>query len=105
MTQREAAQIERLMGLMSDMQAQLATLTERIEGLCELRAANGALMSAQFQRVEDRCNERHGELVRRVDKLEREERRTYGWRERVTGMGVPVALLVSIVSVILTVVR
>lgn len=105
MTKTEAAQIERLTGVVAELQVQIATLTERIEGLCELRNSQDALAASRLRSLEERCNERHGELARRVKELESEERTTYGWRERLAGMGVPVAICVSIVAVVLGALR
>jgi len=100
MTREEAEHLQRLTEAIVSMQTELAALRERIDAVCELRTANGTLTKSYIERLEERCDERHGGLINRVEKLEHQERASFGWRERATGAASLVAVLVSIVAVV-----
>ena len=61
----------------------------------EVRTAN-ATNKLEIEHIKSLCDERHGANRERVEHLEKSERKSYSFRARVSGMGVPLGLCVAV---------
>ncbi len=105
MTKQEAERFDTLTRLIYEVREDMAGLVQKVDNLCELRTVNGMLTKHHFEQFESRCDERHTDILGRVGTLEQSDKLTFGMRSKIAGMGIPVAVLIAILSVILSVIR
>lgn len=79
----------------------LEALTATMAALKEEVHIHMALTKQTFEKFKELCDERHGIHPGRLAKLEAADAEKHGAIERIKGMGVPVAICVSVVAVIL----
>lgn len=82
---------------------QMATVIARIDSLMELRTANGLLTKAHLNQLHTRCDERYEQVTKTLSLLGDHDRQSFGKWNRLSGMGVPVALFIAVISIILSV--
>jgi len=100
-----AERLDKLTEAVETLRETVAVLTQRIEHTLELRALNGTLTTQRLDALDERCDERHDNLIERVTHLERSERRSYGWQNKLAGALAPAAVLVAIVSLLVSFMR
>ncbi len=82
MTRDEADRIEKLTAVVSEV-------------ITEMRVAN-ARNSLEISHIKDTCEERHSDSRMKVAQLQESDRQSFGFRQRLSGMGVPIGLLVAV---------
>ena len=70
----------------------------------EVRVAN-AEHDLEIEHIKDNCEERHGDSRDKVEKLQESDRESFGFRKWLSGMGVPIAVCLGLLSLVLTFVR
>ena len=90
MTAHEAKQIEALTAAVTELTKQLACVKKTVE--------------LQYIHMREICNERHGANETAIAELRRQDRANSTTLDKLKGMGVPVAICIAIVSVIVGVV-
>jgi hypothetical protein len=100
MTAEERSQIAALTQAMNDLRVQVVERLGALEGkfraMCETT-------NLEIEHLKHQCDERHGANAKAIENLGKEERASFGLRSKLAGMGVPVAICVSVVAVILNI--
>lgn len=99
-TADERKRFEEAMSMVYDIRADIAALIQKVDNLIELRNVNNILTKSHFDAFEQRCAERHGNTVQRVEHLEKSERRSFKRESMLQGMIAPAAVFVAIVALL-----
>jgi hypothetical protein len=91
MTREEGDRIDKLTEV-------VMAVKEEVHTLC-------ATTKLEILHIRQTCDDRHGSSAQKLAELAKSDRTSFGMWERVKGMGVPVAVLIAVLSVVLSVVR
>ncbi len=98
MTKTEADRIDALAQEVGDLTSAVAGMAAELKGLRE----NTQLQVNHLQQL---CNERHGDNVRRIAGVEQSERGTASFADKVKGAAVPISLCIAAIALILSAVN
>ena len=83
---------------------QIEALTTAVNELAKQSACLKSTVELQYRHMRDICDERHGANARAIVDLRRQDRTNSTTLDKLKGMGVPVAICIAVVSVIVGVV-
>ena len=89
-------EIKQLAEVVGDLRTVTAVLIEKIDHMVDQRTSDGSTALGLAALLSNSCKERHEAIDQRIDHLERSERRSYGLRNKLTGMAIPLGLIVAI---------
>ena len=89
MTKTEADRIDALTQVLFELKGRVESVIDKVPDLM----------------TKEMCEERHGNSAGKIEEVCQDSKQTVRFAERVKGMGVPVALFVAVIGIVLTFVR